>query len=275
MKTRHYCTSCGIKQFESSMKEIYYPLLRKSAWHCQLCMSTFADNLHFKTGEKERYLLELFAGSCTVSRTANNEFGYRTFTIDLEEKYQPDLSADILKLALNQIPDRNKISIVWASVPCTQYSILNLANHWDKITYNHRRYYYFPKTSEARTAVQLLEKTLWLIKKINPTYYFIENPRGALRHMPQMVSIPFRYEISYSDFGLDIYKPTDIFSNCSFLNFPKLTTSVGKTFPGSVTEMNSAFERSIVPAALIREILSQIDHHHSISQSFTHSTLMT
>ncbi|WP_149241493.1 hypothetical protein [Dyadobacter sp. 32] len=249
------------------MKEIYYPLLKKSAWHCQNCMSTHADNLHFKTGEKDRYLLELFSGSGTVSRVAREEFGYRTFTIDLEEQYQPDLSADIAKLALHQIPDRNKISIVWASVPCTQYSILNLVNHWEKITYNHRSYYYFPKTDAARSAVRLLEKTLWLIRKINPTYYFIENPRGALRHMPQMNYAPFRHEISYSDFEMDIYKPTDIFTNCNFLKLPRISSCVGRSFPGSVNKLSSAYERSIVPPALIREILTQVDSQHS--HSFT------
>lgn len=265
MKKRHYCTSCGIKQFDTSMKEIYYPLLKKSAWHCQNCMSSFADNLHFKTDSKDRYLVELFSGSKTVSKTAETDFGYNSFTVDIEDKFAPDLSADISKLCLNQIPNRDKVFILWASVPCTQYSILNLVNHWDKITYNHRSYYYFPKTAASRSAVQLLEKTLWLIKKINPTYFFIENPRGALRHMPQMNFAPFRYEISYNDFGLDIYKPTDIFTNCSFLKLPKISSSVGRVFPGSVAGMSSAFDRSIVPPALIKDILHQIDNKHTYS----------
>ena len=245
------------------MKEMYYPLLKKAAWHCQGCMSANADNLHLSRDEKERYLVEFFSGSATVASTAKKEFGYHTFTVDREEKYFPDLSADISMLKLSQIPGRSKASVIWASLPCTQYSILNLVNHWEKITYNHRSYYYFPKTREARSAIQLLEKTLWLIRKINPTYFFIENPRGALRHMPQMNFAAFRYEISYNDFGLDIYKPTDIFTNCNFLKLPKLSSSVGRSFPDSVTRMNGAYDRSLVPPALIREILTQIDFHHS------------
>jgi hypothetical protein len=250
---------------ESNMKKVYYPLLKKDAWHCQLCMSTIKDNLHFKNDNKERYLLELFSGSKTVSNTAES-LNYKTFTVDLESKYNPDLSINISKLKLNQIPGLKKIYIVWASIPCTQYSILNLANHWDKLTYNHRKYYYIPKTPEAWSAIQLLEKTIWLIKKINPTYYFIENPRGALRHMPQINFAPIRHEISYSDFGMDIYKPTDIFTNCNFLKLPKLRSCVGISLPGSVTKMNSAYERSIVPSGLIKEILNQIDFHHNNQQ---------
>lgn len=249
------------------MKEIYYPLLKKTAWHCQNCMSTFANQVHFGSGDKDRYLVELFAGSKTVSSVARDDFGYKVFTVDIETKFQPDLSADIAKLALNQIPGRDKASIVWASNPCAEFSILHLSEHWDKITYNHRSYYYFPKTEASRRAVQLLEKTLWLIKKINPTYFFIENPRGALRHMPQMNFAPFRYEISYNDFGLDIYKPTDIFTNCSFLKLPKISTAVGREFAGSISEMSSAYERSIVPPALIREILSQLDAHHEYANN--------
>ena len=241
------------------MQLVYYKLLKKSAWHCNKCMSEIADNLHFSTDQKERYFLELFSGSKTVSTVAKEQFNYKTFTIDLQEKFNPDFVADILKLPLNKIPNFKRISIVWASVPCQFFTILNIPNHWDKITYNHRQYYYIPKTAEARSAVQLLEKTIWLIKSINPVYYFIENPRGALRHMPQINFAPFRYTVSYSDFGTDLYKPTDLFTNCGFLDLPEIKTAVGRKFKTSVLELNNSFERSIVPPGLVTEILKQID----------------
>jgi hypothetical protein len=247
-----------MKIFESKMKNVYYPLLKKSAWHCQNCLSTFSDNLQIIPDEKERYLLELFSGSKTVSTTAEG-FKYKTFTVDIEKKYQPDLCTDLTKINLNQIPGQRKVSIIWASIPCTTYSILNLHNHWEKITHSHRKYNYVPKTNEAKKAIQLLEKTIWLIKSINPTFYFIENPRGALRHMPQINFAPIRHEITYSDFGMDIYKPTDIFTNCNFLQLPKIGSCVGKVLPGSVAGMNNAFDRSVVPRRLIQEILTQID----------------
>lgn len=241
------------------MQLVYYKLLKKSAWHCINCMSALADNLHFVPGEKERYMLELFSGSKTVSTVAESEYQYRTYTVDIEQKYLPALCTDISKLRLNQIPESKKIFIVWASVPCDIFNIMVIKDHWDKITYSHRQYYYIPKTQQARAAIQLLEKTLWLIKSINPVYYFIENPRGSLRHMPQMNFAPFRYTVSYNDFGADVYKPTDLFTNCNFLKLPQLRSSVGRKFPGSVLEMDSSYERSIVPPGLVREILKQID----------------
>ncbi len=263
---RHYCTSCGIKQYSKNMKFVYYKLLKKSFWHCNKCLSTITDNMHFSNDQKERYFLELFLGSKTVSTVAETQFNYRVFDVDFEEKFTPALCADIAKLRLNQIPNYKKVSVLWASVPCQVYSIMSGLQHWDKITYNHRQYYYIPKTAEARSAVQLLEKTIWLIRSINPVYYFIENPRGALRHMPQINFAPFRYTVSYSDFETDLYKPTDIFSNCGFLNLPKIQTAVGRKFTGSVKEMKNAFDRSIVPPGLVSEILNQIDRRFISTQ---------
>lgn len=241
------------------MRLVYYPLLKKQAWHCQLCLSMQADNLHFLQGQKDRYLIELFSGSKTVSRIAESEFNYQTFAIDIEPAFGPDLCTDIGKMKLSDIPRFNRVFAVWASIPCTFYTIMNIKQHWHKITYSHRKYYYVPVSSEARKAIQLLEKTLWLIKSMNPVYYFIENPRGALRHMPQMNFCPFTYTVSYHDFGADVYKPTDIFTNCSFLKLPQLRGAMNRTFPASVLDMKTSYERSIVPPGLIRELLAQVD----------------
>lgn len=257
---RHYCTSCGRKLYEESMKKVYYKLLKIHAWHCFKCMSTVTDNLQYTDASKTPYLLELFSGSKTISRTAAENFSYRTCTIDVESKYNPDICIDIAKLRIDRIPERKKVSIVWASVPCTYYTILNIHNHWQKLTYAHRKYYYIPKTKEAAKAIQLLEKTIYIIKEVNPVFYFIENPRGALRHMPQIQFAPFTYTISYSDFEAPHYKPTDIFTNCPFLTFPKIKTAVGRQFKSSVAAMNDSYERSIVPPGLIKEIFSQIQN---------------
>lgn len=248
------------------MQLVYYKLLKKHAWHCNICMSAMADNLHIVPTAKKRYLLELFAGSKTVSSVAAEEFKYRTFTIDINPKLNPDLSADIGRVRVNQIPESKRIFFLWASVPCHLYSILQFqfspGLHWKKITYSHRKYYFVPLSSEAIAAIRLLEKTLWLIKHINPVYYIIENPRGILRHMPQMNFAPFLYTVSYNDFGSDLYKPTDLFTNCSFLKLTALKTSVGRQFENTVLNMSDSFSRSVVPPGLVREILKQIDEVH-------------
>lgn len=263
-KTRRYCTCCNGKFYSGEMLEVYYPLLRKTAFHCRKCVSANADNLQYNLREKDLYLLELFAGSKTVSKTAA-ACGFQTFTIDIEEKFAPDLVADISQLNLKLVPGREKVFMIWASVPCTVYSVLSLSHHWEKITYAFRKYYYIPKTKEARFAAKLLEKTLYIIRKINPVYFFIENPRGALRHMPQMASIPFLHTVSYADYGLQVYKPTDIFTNCPFLKLHEISSSVGRDFGESIVNMNNAYQRSIVPALLVQSILTQVLDHHKIN----------
>ena len=224
-------------------------------------MSLSVDNLQVINEEKKKYLIELFSGSGTVSTIAKAT-GYKTTSIDIEEKYKPDIVKDIMKLSIHNLPDSSKTFIIWASLPCTYYSILNAKDHWTNLRYAHRQYYYLPKTKEAIQSILLLEKVLWLIKKINPVYYFIENPRGVLRHVPQMKAIPFRSTVSYADYEANVYKPTDIFHNCPFLSLTKLSNSVGKSFSGSVAKMNNAFSRSIVPPCLVQSILSQIEEKH-------------
>lgn len=260
---RSYCTHCNRKFYKEDLIKVYYKLLHKEAFHCQKCMSGNADNLQHILREKEAYLLELFSGSGTVSTIAG-ELGFRTCSVDIEAKYNPTITADIAKLSIKEIPGSDRIFIIWASLPCQFYSILNSKAHWKRLRVAHRKYSYAPSSVSACKAIQLLEKTLLIIRKVNPIYFFIENPRGVLRHMPQMKAIPFMHTVSYNDFGLNIYKPTDIFHNCPFLKLKKLTTSVGKKFPSSVAGMNNSFDRAIVPADLAKSIIEQITKHHNL-----------
>lgn len=237
------------------MLEIYYKFLHKKAWICTEHWSKNADNLQILNTKKQAVFLELFSGSKHISSKAQ-EYNYKTFTVDIDMGLQPDLSKDIRKVKLNELP--GNVQIIWASIPCTVYSILNLHNHWQKIPISWRNYYYVPKTKQAKEAIQILEKTLWIINRLNPLYYFVENPRGALRHMPQIKSIPFRHTVSYSDYGFDYYKPTDIFTNMPNLKLKKISSSVGKKFPNSIENLKNNYERSLVPEKLIETILNQV-----------------
>lgn len=254
---RRYCTFCGKKRNEENLIKIRYKLLNKTAYHCSEHTSNNADILQIISGKKGTFL-ELFSGSKHISTIAE-KYNYKTFTIDLNEDFKPDLAKDIRKVKLTELP--KDVSFVWASVPCTVFSILSIKKHWEKVPYSWRKYFYIPKTSEAKRALQIVEKTLWIIKNLNPDYFIIENPRGALRHLPQLRAIPFRHTISYSDYGFDYYKPTDLFTNIPFLKLCEITKDDSKSFAGSVLNLKSAFERSFVPGQLIETILIQIQKH--------------
>jgi hypothetical protein len=250
---RHYCTYCGKKRTEENLNQVEYLLLKKTAWHCKEHTSNIADFVQIKN-DKKGIFLELFSGSKHVSNVAG-QMGYKVFTVDYQKKLKPDLAKDIRKVKLSELPD--SVEFIWASIPCTVFSVLSIATHWEKIVYSWRKYFYVPKTQEAKEAIQIVEKTLWLIKKLRPKYFVIENPRGALRHMPQLRAVPFRHTISYSDYGFDYYKPTDLFTNIPELKLIKITRDLDKEYAGSVKGLNSAYERSLIPGQLITDILNQ------------------
>lgn len=257
--SRRYCTHCNRKFYIESLKEIHYPLLKKTAFHCLKCLSAYKDNLHTFLNPFKPQIIDLFSGSNSLKK-ALIDFPYSVFSIDINSALSPNLSADILTLSVNDIPNKRATFAIWASVPCTTFSILNSRHHWKPIRYSHRRYYYTPTTNAARESIRLLEKTLHIIRSINPAYYFIENPRGVLRHMPQMNAIPFRSTVSYHDYGAPVYKPTDIFHNVPGLDLSQLKGSVGRTFPAQIASMNNAATRAVVPPALIQSIFSQLKH---------------
>src|SRR5699024_12633761 len=69
-----------------------------------------------------------------------------------------------------------------------------------------------PKTEEAKEALQMLEHTVGLIKDLNRTYYFIENPRGKMSKVDIMQDLP-RYTVTYCQYGDTRMKYTDIWTN--------------------------------------------------------------
>ena len=146
-------------------------------------------------------ILELFSGTESFSKVAR-ERGHETFTIDNDEQFNPDLCIDILKFNISMLPNRNP-DIIWASPPCTSFSVASIGKHWNK---DHT-----PKTKEAELGVNIIKKTIELIKELNPNFIFIENPRGKLR---KLNLIPYKINtITYCQYGDKRMKPTDIWTN--------------------------------------------------------------
>ena len=106
-------------------------------------------------------VLELFAGSCSFSNVAK-EFGHETFTVDngldlktVNHYAQIDLVKNILELDADEIPFYP--DIIWASPPCTTFSIASCGHHWNAPDQSGERE---PKTEAAETGLLLLEKTV-------------------------------------------------------------------------------------------------------------------
>ena len=154
-------------------------------------------------------LLELFSGSGIMSKTFKRK-GYKTFTID--NSYEADLNKDIMKLNLRDIPFNP--DVVWASPPCQCFSVASISTHWKGGIRA-----YIPKTQECKDALELLDKTIYLIWQTSPLFWFIENPRGVMRKVIDDVFNKYgikdhvRNIVTYCQYGDSRMKPTDIWTN--------------------------------------------------------------
>lgn len=208
-----------------------------------------------------KIVLELFSGNESFSKVMR-EKGFECVTVDIEEKFNPTICKDILKITLEELP--NKPFILWASVPCQTFSIASVYVHWDKGK---------PKSKDCLIGLELLDKTIWLIKKLEPKYWIIENPRAMMR---KKINHYFRKNgikhyicrtVTYCQYGHLIMKPTDFWSNIENW-FPKPMCKPGDSCHESAPRgTKGGFqnwdklprdERALVPTELCKEIRDAI-----------------
>jgi site-specific DNA-cytosine methylase len=150
-------------------------------------------------------LLELFAGSRSVGKEAERQ-GFNVFSSDINNFDNIDYAIDINNFDVSKvgfIPD-----VVWASPPCTYFSVASIGKHWNK---DHT-----PKSANALKGVEFVESTLKIINhflKLNPNLkWFMENPRGKLRKLDVVKGLD-RVTVWYCTYGDFRAKPTDIWTN--------------------------------------------------------------
>ena len=151
-------------------------------------------------------VLDLFAGTRSVAK-AFEKNGHEVYTIEWDRVHEGiDWYADLFDVTAKDIIERfGKPDVIWASPPCEKFSVAAIGKHWIKGTND-------PKTEETKEALRLLEHVVNLIKELNPKYYFIENPRGKMRKVDVMQSLPM-YTVTYCQYGDTRMKPTDIWTN--------------------------------------------------------------
>ena len=198
-------------------------------------------------------ILELFAGSRSIGKVADR-LSFETYSSDIEQFGGIDYVTDIMEFDVSKIPF--KPDIIWASCPCTAFSVAAIGKNWTKDGDN-----YIPKNPRAEFGLKLVQKTLEIIEHFKPTYFFIENPRGMLRKMPIMAHLK-RQGVTYCQYGDTRMKPTDIWTN-SDKWVPRPMCKNGSPCHiaaprGSRTGtqgLSNAYERSKIPEDLCLEIL--------------------
>lgn len=199
-------------------------------------------------------VLELFAGSRSVGKQAE-KLGMNVFSSDLIEFEGIHYPVSILDFDVSKVPFQP--DIIWASPPCTSFSVASIGHHWTG-----GKGAYIPKSEGAKLGLKLVEKTLEIINHFQPTYWFIENPRGVLRKMEMMKKLK-RNTVTYCQYGDERMKPTDIWTN-SDIWVPRPMCKNGDPCHvaaprGSKTGTqgrSNAYERSKIPNDLCEEILT-------------------
>ena len=199
-------------------------------------------------------VLELFAGSRSVGK-ACEELGYEVYSSDINDFPGIDYVADIRDFDIDKVPFVP--DIIWASPPCTYFSVASIGKHWNK---DHT-----PKSDNAMLGVEIVSATLYIInvfKSINPNLiWYMENPRGKLRKL-NVVDGLHRNTVTYCQYGDTRMKPTDIWTNnlnwkprpmCK--NGMPCHVSAPRGSQTGTQGMKGNYERSKIPHELCIEIL--------------------
>ena len=208
--------------------------------------------------------LELFAGSRSFSKVAES-YGFKTYTTDNQDFDKIYQVCDIFDFDLQKAIDilDGYPDIIWASPPCTYFSVASIGHHWNKDN--------TPKTKEAILGVKIVQKTIDIINELQPAFWFIENPRGKLRKL-DVVGGFARATVTYCSYGDIRMKPTDIWTNFHFWK-PKPMCKNGnrechhQPAPrGSQTGtqgLKGSYEKSKIPPALFEELFTQIQSNYN------------
>ena len=210
-------------------------------------------------------VVELFCGSGTFSNVFKSA-GHNTFKIDIRKRKgvcEPDLRKDVLVLDTFEIPF-DHVDVVWASPPCDVWSYAGGSFHWNSDG--------TPKTEKCRTHIGIMKKCLAVIEELSPGYFFIENPRGRLRHDKCMVDFLNKNDavtktLTLSSYGFQTTKPTNVFTNAIDW-IPKELDKFGRgaKVPGTFDNLTKC-QRQKTPRPLAEEILDFVERKFEVDFS--------
>ena len=146
-------------------------------------------------------VLDLFSGLGGWSQ-AFKDRGHQVTTVDIEDKFKPNLCIDVMELKSEDFGHR--YDIILASPPCNCFSVASLYRHWKK-----RMGISYPTDEATIKSIELVKHTLSLITELNPRWWILENPVGMLRKQTFMKEYK-RTTITQCQYGRSVMKPTDL-----------------------------------------------------------------
>jgi len=153
---------------------------------------------------KKLHILDLFAGAGGERRRPLIEQrGHELVTLDYDPAFNCTITADIMQMTPAKL---GRFDLIWASPPCECFSVASIGTHWHQADRS-------PKTAAAKVALDIISHTVWLLREMSPRCgWLIENPRGMMRTLPVMSSLP-RVTVTYCQYGERNMKPTDLWGH--------------------------------------------------------------
>lgn len=210
-------------------------------------------------------IFDFFSGTGS-STQAFKDAGHTVISFELDESFEATENVDIFLLSADYLlAQYGRPDFVWASPPCTAFSVASMGHHWGGGYRN-----YEPKTEAAKFNQELVAHTVNLIKELNPSKgWLMENPRAMLRKLPVVAGLP-RRTVTYCTYGDSRMKPTDLWGEVpGWVHREPCKNGQGchEAAPrGSKTGtqgLRNAKERSRVPYELGKEILDAIESSQS------------
>lgn len=155
-------------------------------------------------------VIDLFSGLGGWS-AAFRDRGHDVFTVDIEERFKPDLVADMYNVRPCDLPENP--TVILASPPCNRFSVMTIGKSWEAIGAERH-----PRNEATVMGVGLVAKTLQLIRAIDPPYWVLENPLGMLRKIAGPPRIT-TYFCAWDPGG--VKKPTDLWGVIPSMEWPK------------------------------------------------------
>ena len=203
-------------------------------------------------------ILELFAGTRSIGK-AFEARGHEVYSVEWDKSFKDiNLHADIGQLTAQEILERfGRPDVIWASPDCTTFSIAAISHHRRR---NEQTKNLDPISDYAKFCDEVDQNVLKLIRELEPTLYFIENPRGGMRKMEWMQCLP-RYTVTYCQYGDTRMKPTDIWTNHPNPKFKPMCKNgdpcherAPRGAKTGTQGLKDSKDRSVIPAQLCEHI---------------------
>jgi hypothetical protein len=150
-------------------------------------------------------IFDFFSGTGSSTK-AFKDAGHEVISFELDDYFEATENVDVTSLKADYlIAKYGRPDFVWASPPCTTFSVASIGHYW--IYENGKS---VPKNQKTVAALAMVAYTRKLIEDLEPKLgWLMENPRGMLRKQDVVAGLP-RNTITYCQYGDNRMKPTDL-----------------------------------------------------------------